>query len=569
MGPSTDPSSHPLVAAATNGSYACPVSTAMAPDARLGSELLGYKLEEVAGRGGMGVVYRAFDLRLKRSVAVKLLVPELARDDGFRERFLAETEIAASLEHPNVIPIHDAGEVDGQLYLAMRYVEGGDLKQLLTDEQLSPERAIAICAQVADALDAAHARGLVHRDVKPSNVLLAEHDHAYLADFGLSRSVTAGGTLGTSVGTPAYVAPEQIRGDQVDGRADQYALGCLLHECLYGEPPFRADGDAGLLFAHLEGEPPAHGDPTDPVIARALAKNPDERYPDCRTLVDEARDALGLADPHRRRSRRLLIGALVLVALALALLAGALVTVLRSSESKSAVVGDATLLRVDPRNPKAPTRVTVGGETSGIAVSSKAVWVTSIADGTLKEIDPASGTVRRIVPVAASGLGPTGVVVAAPGVASDSSTPGAVARELVWSNLSKQGQLIPFDPAMENGLLAADQIPYPTGAFGGDSLLPWDVVADRAGIWLQGRALEILRIRGGQWTAVTFDAPGRASRRGRRQDLDGHLREPHPHLAARADRPSNRRDRRPSPAPRARCRHLRCRRERVGCGQRS
>src|SRR5947199_2394477 len=157
-------------------------------DPRIGTELLGYRVEELVGRGGMGVVYRAYDARLKRNVALKLVAPELSAEERFRERFLAETELAASLEHPNVVPIYDAGEVDGQLYLAMRYVEGSDLKTLLKQEgPLEPARALAICGQLAGALDAAHERGLVHRDVKPSNVLLDSREHVYLADFGLTR----------------------------------------------------------------------------------------------------------------------------------------------------------------------------------------------------------------------------------------------------------------------------------------------------------------------------------------------------------------------------------------------
>ena len=160
-------------------------------DPRVGTELLDYRLEALIGRGGMGVVYRAYDPRLKRDVALKLLAPEYASDERFRERFLSETERAASLEHPNVIPIHDAGEVDGQLYLVMRLAGGGDLKKLLAaEEKLEPRRAVEICEQVASALDAAHESGLVHRDVKPSNVLLDRRGHAYLADFGLSRKLS-------------------------------------------------------------------------------------------------------------------------------------------------------------------------------------------------------------------------------------------------------------------------------------------------------------------------------------------------------------------------------------------
>ena len=221
----------------------------VAADPRTGSELFGYRLEALLGRGGMGVVYRAYDRRLKRHVALKLIAPELAEDERFRERFLAETELAASLEHPNVVPIHDAGEVDGQLYLTMRLVDGGELKTLLKQERLlEPARALAIRGQVAAALDAAHARGLIHRDVKPSNVLLDANEHVYLADFGLSRQLTETAVEhGLSVGTPAYVSPEQIEHGSADGRADQYALGCLLYECLTGHAPFERDSDLAVL----------------------------------------------------------------------------------------------------------------------------------------------------------------------------------------------------------------------------------------------------------------------------------------------------------------------------------
>src|SRR5215471_1980778 len=273
-------------------------------DPRIGTELLGYRIEALVGRGGMGVVYRAYDGRLKRNVALKLLAPELARDERFRERFLAESELAASLDHPNVIPIYEAGEAEGVLFVAMRYVDGKDLKTLLREEGgFAPARALAIVGQVADALDVAHEHGLVHRDVKPSNVLLDPREHAYLADFGLSRrlgeDVSALGS-GLSLGTPAYVAPEQIAGGEVQGRADQYSLGCLLVECLTGQPPFPRGSEAAVLFAHLEEEPPVL-EGLEAVLRRALAKEADERYGSCRELVEDARDALGVAAPRRAR----------------------------------------------------------------------------------------------------------------------------------------------------------------------------------------------------------------------------------------------------------------------------
>jgi serine/threonine protein kinase len=271
------------------------------------------------GRGGMGVVYKAYDSRLKRYVAFKLIAPELSGDPHFRERFLAETELAASLEHPNVVPIHDAGEVDGQLYLAMRYVEGGELKTLLEKEgALEPARAVAICGQIAAALDAAHARGLVHRDVKPSNVLLDENEHVYLADFGLSRRLAdpgGHGEGGFSVGTPAYAAPEQIEGGDADGRADVYSLGCLMYECLTGQPPFKRDSELAVLWAHVQEPPPNASEHNhselpveiDPVLAKAMAKDPADRYSSCGGLVVAAREALGVHPRVWTRRRKLLV----------------------------------------------------------------------------------------------------------------------------------------------------------------------------------------------------------------------------------------------------------------------
>jgi serine/threonine-protein kinase len=293
----------------------------------VGTQIAGYRLEKEIGRGGMGVVYRAHDVALERSVALKLLSPSLAEDRDFRERFLVESRLAASLEHPNVVPIHDAGEADGQLYLAMRYVEGSDLKRLLQEEgALEPSRAIAICSQIGDALDAAHARGLVHRDVKPSNVLLDRDEHAYLADFGLTRRLSEQAPdfdAGLSLGTPAYVAPEQIEGKELDGRADQYSLACLLHECLTGEPPFRRGSEAATLFAHLEEEPPA-APGLEEMMARALAKSPTDRYQSCRAFVADANRALSA--PQGSSRRRWLGVALVAVASALGASIGIVLT---------------------------------------------------------------------------------------------------------------------------------------------------------------------------------------------------------------------------------------------------
>ena len=216
-------------------------------DPRVGTELAGYRIESLLGWGGMSVVYLAEDLRLKRRVALKLLAAGLAEDESFRDRFLRESELAASIDHPNIVPIYEAGTTDDHLFIAMRYVEGRDLKERLQHGRLDPADAVGIIAQVASALDAAHARGLVHRDVKPSNVLLDTRarpdgsDHVYLADFGITKRVSEDrGDDGHLLGTIDYVAPEQIAGEEIDGRADVYSLGCVLYECLVGQPPFRA-----------------------------------------------------------------------------------------------------------------------------------------------------------------------------------------------------------------------------------------------------------------------------------------------------------------------------------------
>ena len=268
-------------------------------DISVGSELFGYRVERLLGRGGMGVVYLAVDLRLRRRVALKLLAPSLAADEGFRERFLAESKLAASLDHPCVVPIYEAGEGRGLLFIAMRYVEGSDLKGLSRDGPLTAERTVRVCAQVADALDFAHGRGLVHGDVKPSNVLLDGRDHVYLADFGLTKRLGEPQAAEPGLlGTIDYVAPEQIRGEKVDGRADEYSLACLLYECLVGEPPFARSTNAAVLFAHLEVQPPAPPG-LEVVMQTGLAKQPEDRYPTCAGLVVAASEALGIGERAR------------------------------------------------------------------------------------------------------------------------------------------------------------------------------------------------------------------------------------------------------------------------------
>jgi serine/threonine-protein kinase len=276
----------------------------------------GFRIIEEVGRGAMGVVYLAEDSELHR-VAVKVLAPELAAGERFRRRFLREAAVAATLDHPNIVATLGSGEHGGALYLALEYVDGSDLRAVLRAEgALEAERTLRIAEQAANALDAAHAAGLVHRDVKPSN-LLVEGERVYVCDFGLARHVSSVGTLTGDrgfVGTIDYVAPEQIAGLEVDGRADQYALACVLFECLTGARPFERDTDLATVFAHLNEPPPRITDwradlprALDEVFGRALAKEPRARYDSCAAFVAAARAARAGEVPRSRR--RMLVGA--------------------------------------------------------------------------------------------------------------------------------------------------------------------------------------------------------------------------------------------------------------------
>ena len=266
-----------------------------------GDVFVDYRIEGLAGRGGMGVVYRATQLGLERTVALKVITPALADDEDFRRRFVAESKAAAAVEHPNVIPVYYAGEVEGVLFIVMRYVDGPDLRALVrAEDSLDPERAAHIVAQLGGALDAAHRHGLVHRDVKPANVLLGEDDHAYLTDFGLTKAATTTDHGGLSraggwVGTLGYVAPEQIRGERIDARTDVYALGCVLVYALTGKAPYSGDSDEATLWAHLNAPPPSESVPPEfeGVVARALAKDPSDRYPSTGDLGRAALRAAG------------------------------------------------------------------------------------------------------------------------------------------------------------------------------------------------------------------------------------------------------------------------------------
>jgi hypothetical protein len=433
----------------------------------VGTQFAGYRIEGVVGRGGMGVVYRATELALDRPVALKLIAPEFAGDDSFRERFLRESRLAASIDHPGILPVYAAGEADGELFLATRFVTGTDLRSLIDEGPLTGERAIALLGQVADALDAAHGRGLVHRDVKPGNVLVDTADHCYLCDFGLTTQLVDGATTGTSLlaGSLDYLAPEQIRTGDVDRRADQYALACVLYELLSGRPPFRRDTEAQTLWAHMQEEPdPLLGyDELDRIFVRALAKEPDERYEDCNAFADDARAALGLGlSPIAVRRRRRRIGGRLL-ALGGALLAVAVVAVIlvltflpeAALEAAPNSVG-----AVDPVSPELTSVTSVGNTPTDVAASDDWVWVINSNDGvgTISRIDARSRRLASTFSVA----GTPRTVVAAFGSLWVGTTEGRVHRiepgtdlvETSWT-LPNAGQSTAFEFDLGAGWLAA------------------------------------------------------------------------------------------------------------------
>ena len=273
-----------------------------------GRRLGNYRIDGVLGKGGMSVMYKATDVRLGRKVALKVIGEHLGADAEFRERFVDEARNTSAIDHANVVPLYDFGEIDGMHYIAMRLVDGADLASLIADGPMPPERALRLLDQVADALDSLHNRGLVHLDVKPANVLVTSREstreHVYVADFGLTRRGATGHRTrgGDFLGSPTYAAPEHLRGEPLDGRTDQYALACVLFACLTGGPPFKGDVPT-VIKGHLANEPPsvarAVGLPPgiDDVIRRGMAKNPAERYDNCVELISAARKALGPASP--------------------------------------------------------------------------------------------------------------------------------------------------------------------------------------------------------------------------------------------------------------------------------
>jgi serine/threonine protein kinase len=339
-------------------------------DPLIGAEIAGFRIESVLGRGAMGVVYVAHQRSPDRRVALKLIAPAFAGDETFRLRFLRETAAAAAIEHPHVLPVYAAGDDDGTLYLAMRLADGRDLRAVLSEAAGLPVGyATNVVRQIGEALDTAHARGLVHRDVKPGNILVArppEYEHGvscYLTDFGVSTwtsstaaTITATGKM---VGTADYVAPEQIEGGQVDGRADQYSLGCVLYECLTGRPPFGGRTPVATLYGHLHEEPPPPStirtdlpSEVDTVAARALRKDPSERYASCVELAEDLRRAVSgassteltdlpvptdVVSPSPRHRRRW-VGVAVVLASVL-LVGGGVVGILATVDRDPATIG--------------------------------------------------------------------------------------------------------------------------------------------------------------------------------------------------------------------------------------
>jgi len=417
---------------------------ARSSDVLVGSEFAGYYVEAFIGRGGMGAVYRAVEEGLGRRVALKVIATELAEDGRFRERFLRESRIAASLDHPHVVPIFAAGEADGALFLAMRYVEGTDLGKLLREHgALDAAFVLPLLEQVAEALDAAHERGLVHRDVKPSNILVAtsgSREHCYLGDFGLTKrtgSLSGVSATGEVVGTLDYVAPEQITGADVGPAADLYSLACVLYEGLTGRPPFPRATDVALLWAHVHDEPERASQwraelpgALDAVFARALAKEPERRYATAGALVGAVRAALGLVEaPAPARSRRpvLATGA---AALALAIAAGA-VWATRDSPGLTSVPPNSVGV-IDPESNRLVAAIPVGIEPGAVAVGENVVWVANQRDETVTRIDPLAGRVVRNIAV---GGPPTDL---------------AVGGGSVWAALGALGEVARIDPARDD-----------------------------------------------------------------------------------------------------------------------
>jgi DNA-binding beta-propeller fold protein YncE/predicted Ser/Thr protein kinase len=424
-------------------------------DPAIGSTLAGYRLDELIARGGMGVVYRATQLALDRPVALKVIAPHLAGDSGFRERFLHESRLAARLEHPGVVPVYDAREEDGELIVAMRLIEGGDLKQRIAARgPLPPSEAVALLGQVAEALDAAHAAGIVHRDVKPHNVLL-EGDRAYLTDFGLAKALGESGVLsGASIaGTAEYMSPEQWRGREVGPAADVYSLGCVLYEAVTGIAPFaRREG----------GSEPEMPRGLAAVVERAVAKDPAGRYGSAGAMIEAAREVQGGTPAptrvltHAPEQATVRLGGRRTWRRPPLIAAGALAVL--------AVAAAAVILLLGGGGVSVSAPIAVGRGPLHLAVGEGAVWATSARDGTLSRIDPAThkplGAPLRL------GRGVSGVAVGA----------GSV-----WVTRPRSGRLLRVDPAGERVVARIDVGGHPGAIVIGGGRV-WVADEDGAGL---------------------------------------------------------------------------------------
>jgi streptogramin lyase len=455
-----------------------------------GAEFAGHRIEAVIGEGGMGVVYRARNLALDRVRALKVLSPGLSADARFRERFRRESRLAASIEHPNVIPVHQAGEEGGHLFLSMRLVEGSDLRQMVIgDGPLAPVAAAAVIAAVAAGLDAAHAAGLIHRDVKPANVLVgadADAGRVYLTDFGISRTTSGGETVtgtGELVGTADFVAPEQIAGDPVDHRADVYALGAVLHFALTGQSPFPRENELATLFAHANAPRPRPSavreglsPRLDPVVAKAMAVDPAERFHSAGAVARaleaavEGEETVPLAParpappptadagaiPPPRRSRRWAW----LAAAGLAAAAGAAVAVLLAGGGDGGGNEAAAA-------PQAETPIEVGRGPTAVAIGPERAWVAARGGDVVDGIGQGSGELAYRV-----------------GVPSPVSV--AVGFDSVWAVSRATDSLYRLDP-----LEGADPVAIPLGE-GAD---PSDVTTGGRWVWVaEAGAQEVARI---------------------------------------------------------------------------
>ena len=490
-------------------------------DVRVGTELAGYRIEALLGRGGMGVVYLAEDLGLERKVALKLIAPQYGEDERFRVRFLAESRLAASIDHSHIIPVYEAGEAEGLLFIAMRYVEGTDLRTRLEEHgRLSPESAVDIIGQVAAALDAAHQRGLVHRDVKPANILIGREDgreHCYLCDFGLSKGVatdTEPADPSRLTGTAAYVAPEQIASEAVDRRADVYSLGCVLYECLTGEAPFRSPRAVAVLWAHLQEAPPAVSGRNpelpaalDPVLDKALAKLAHDRFGSCAEFVEAAREALGLGletGAWVRRHAPPLLGVAGLLVLA-AVLLGVLLQRGGNVPGLPPIRVD-SLVRVDPATNKPTTVIPMGASATGVAVTNDVVWVVSSDQRSVTMIDAKTNTALRTIQAdrptdIAIGEGAAWVVSFVEGTLTklDGRTGDLRERIDLGPNISATSVAIGEDAAwVVNAAVVGDEYTViRIGAATGSAVIaiplrsrPADVAVGAGAVWVAGGGLE-------------------------------------------------------------------------------